>query len=66
MKRSRFFEEQLVYASRQAEASTPVSDLCRKLRVSDATFYPWKKKYAHLGGSEIRRLRQVADLSLDT
>ena len=76
MNRSKFSEEQIVYAIRQAEAGTPVGDLCRQLGVSDATFYAWKKKYAHLGVSELRRLRQleeennrlkrlVADLSLD-
>jgi len=76
MKRSKFSEEQIVYAIRQAEAGTPVGDLCRQLGVSDATFYAWKKKYAHLGVSELRRIRQleeensrlkrlVADLSLD-
>jgi putative transposase len=76
MKRSKFSEEQIVYAIRQADAGTPVGDLCRQLGVSDATFYAWKKQYAHLGVSELRRLRQVeeenrrlkrlvADLSLD-
>ena len=76
MKRSKFSEEQIVYAIRQAEAGTPVTDVCRQLGISDATFYAWKKKYAHLGVSELRRLRQleeentrlkrqVADLSLD-
>jgi putative transposase len=76
MKRSKFSEEQIVYAIRQADAGTPVGDLCRQLGVSDATFYTWKKTYAHLGVSELRRLRQVeeensrlkrlvADLSLD-
>ena len=76
MKRSTFSEEQIVYAIRQAESGTPVGDLCRQLGVSDATFYAWKKKYAHLGVSELRRLRQVeeensrlnrlvTDLSLD-
>jgi putative transposase len=76
MKWSTFSEEQIVYAIRQAEAGTPVGDLCRQLGVSDATFYAWKQKYAHLGVSELRRLRQVeeeisrlkrlvADLSLD-
>ena len=76
MKRSKFSEEQIVYAIRQAEAGTPVGDHCRQLGVSDATFYVWKKKYAHLGVSELRRLRQleeensrlkqlVADRSLD-
>lgn len=76
MKRSKFSEEQIVYAIRQAESGTPVGDLCRQLGVSAATFYAWKKKYAHLGVSELRRLcqleeensrlkRLVADLSLD-
>ncbi|MEP6958052.1 MAG: transposase, partial [Nitrospirota bacterium] len=44
MKRSTFSEEQIVCAIRQAEAGTPVGDLCRQLGVSDATFYAWKKK----------------------
>jgi putative transposase len=75
MKRSTFSEEQIVYAIRQAESGNPVGNLCRQLGVSDATFYAWKKEYAHLGVSELRRLRQleeensrlkrlVADLSL--
>ena len=76
VKRSKFSEEQVVYALRQEEAGTAVDDVCRQLGVSRATFYAWKKKYAHLGVSELRRLRQfeeentrlkrlVADLSLD-
>jgi putative transposase len=76
MKRSKFSEEQIAYALRQAESGTPVGDVCRQLGVSEATFYTWKKKYAHLGVSELRRLRQledenarlkrlVADLTLD-
>jgi transposase-like protein len=58
MKRSRFSEEQIVYAIRQAESGAPISDLCRQLRVSEATFHTWNKKYPHLGVSELRRLRQ--------
>ena len=76
MKRSKFSEEQIVYAIRQAESDTPIGDVCRQLDVAEQTFYAWKKKYAHLGVSELRRLRQVeeenarlkrlvADLSLD-
>lgn len=61
MKRSKFSEEQIAYALRQAEGGTPVADVCRQLGVSEATFYLWKKKYAHLGVSELRRLRQVED-----
>jgi putative transposase len=76
MKQSQFSQEQVVYAIRQAESGTPIGDLCRQLGVSESTFYTWKKKYAHLGVRELRRLRQVeeenarlkrlvADLSLD-
>jgi len=76
MKRSKFSEEQVAYALRQAESGTPVGDVCRQSGVSEATFYQWKKKFAHLGVSELRRLRQledensrlkrlVADLTLD-
>ena len=76
MNRSKFSEEQSVYAIRQAEAGTSVGDLSCQLGVSEAFFYSGKKKYAHLGVSELRRLRQleeknsllkrlVADLSLD-
>ena len=61
MKRSRFSEEQIAFALRQAESGTPVADVSRQLGVSEATFYLWKKKYAHLGVSELRRLRQVED-----
>jgi putative transposase len=76
MKKSRFTEEQIAYALRQAESGTAVADVCRQLGVSEATFYVWKKKVAHLGTNEMRRLRQledennrlkrlVADLTLD-
>lgn len=76
MRKSRFTEEQIAMALRQAEAGTPVEEVCRKLGVSQATFYRWKRKYGGLGVSELRELRQlreenrklkglVADLSLD-
>lgn len=61
MKKSRFTEEQIAYALRQAESGTPVADVCRQLGVSEASFYVWKKKYATLGVSEIRELRQLRD-----
>jgi putative transposase len=76
MRKSRFSEEQITMALRQAEAGTPVEDVCRKLGVSQATFFRWKKRFGSLGVPEIRELRQlrdenrklkqlVADLSLD-
>src|SRR5438270_7359738 len=61
MKKSKFTEEQITYVLRQADAGTPVSDVCRSIGVSEATFYVWKKKYASMGVSELRRLRQLED-----
>jgi putative transposase len=75
MKKSRFTEEQVIYALRLAESGTLVTDVCWKMGISEATFYVWKKKYASLGVAELRQLRQlqedgrlkrlVADLTLD-
>ena len=76
MRKSRFNEEQITMALRQAEAGTTVESICRKLGISEASFYRWKKRYGSLGVPEIRELRQlrdenkklkglVADLSLD-
>ncbi len=45
MKKSRFTEEQIVFALKQAELGTSVPEVCRKLCISDATFYTWRKKY---------------------
>ncbi len=76
MKKTRFTQEQIAYALRQAEAGTPVEEITRKMGVCEASFYRWKKKYSGMGVSELRRLKQleeenrklkrlVADLSLD-
>ncbi|MEM9686623.1 MAG: IS3 family transposase [Bacteroidota bacterium] len=76
MKRSKFTESQIVFAIKQSESGVRVSEVCRKMGISEATFYNWKKKYGGLGVSELRRLKQleeentrlkqlVADLSLD-
>jgi len=43
MKKSRFTEEQIAFALRQAESGTAVEEICRKLRVSQQTFYRWKQ-----------------------
>jgi putative transposase len=56
-----FSEEQIVYALRQAEGGTPVVEVCRKLGVTEQTFYRWKRKFAGMGIAELRRLRQVED-----
>jgi putative transposase len=76
MPRKRHPEEKIVYALRQAEAGKKVSDICREMGVSQQAFYSWRRRYAGLGLSDLRELRQlreenrklktlVADLTLD-
>lgn len=76
MPRKAHSEEQIMTALRQAEAGKKVSDVCRELGVSQQAFYTWKRRYAGLGLTELRELRQlreenrklktlVADLTLD-
>ena len=76
MKRSKFSEAQIAFVLKQADDGTPIGEVCRKAGISEATFYNWRKKYAGLMPSEMKRLRQleeenaklkrlVADLSLD-
>lgn len=76
MKKSKYTEEQIAFALKQAETGTTVQEIIRKMGISEQTFYNWKKKYGGLGPSELRKLKQleeenrqlkrmVADLSLD-
>ena len=76
IKKSKFTKAQIAFALKQAETGTRVDEICRKMGISEATFYIWKKKFGGLGITELRRLRQleeensklkqiVADLSLD-
>jgi putative transposase len=76
VRKSKFSEAQITMALRQGEAGTPVAEICRKMGVSQQTFYTWRRKFAGMGVAELRELRQlreenrklkglVADLSLD-
>ena len=76
MKKSQFTEQQIAFALHQAETGTSVDEVCRKMGISEQTFYQWKKRYGGLMPSEVRRLKQleeenarlrclVSDLSLD-
>jgi transposase len=51
MKKSRYTEEQIAFALKQNEVGRSVAEICRKLGISEATFYKWKQKYAGLGPS---------------
>lgn len=48
MKKSKFTEEQIIFALKQAELGTSVLEVCRKMGISEATFYIWKKNMAVL------------------
>lgn len=74
--KKRFTEAQIAFALRQAASGTPVAEICRKMNVSEPTFYRWKKQFAGMDVSDIRHLKQledenrrlkrlVADLTLD-
>ena len=76
MPKKSFTEEQIVAALREAEGGTPIVEVCRKMGVTETTFFRWRKQFAGLGIAELRRVRQleeenrrlktlVADLTLD-
>jgi putative transposase len=76
MKASSFSDAQKAFIIKQGEDGTPVAEICRKAGISQATYFNWKKKYAGLLPTEMKRLKQledenarlkkiVADLTLD-
>ncbi len=76
MPKPKFTQEQIAYTPKQAEGGTAVAEVCRKVGITEQTFYLWKRKFAGMGIAELRRLKQleeenkklkslVADLTLD-
>lgn len=76
MKRSKFTEEQIAFALKQNELGVPINEICRRLGISEQTFYRWKSKYGGMLPSDVKRLKQleeenrklkqmIAELSLD-
>lgn len=61
MRKSKYTEEQIAMALRQAKVGTPVGEICRKLQVTETTFYRWKKKFGGLGVPELWELLQLRD-----
>jgi putative transposase len=49
MRNSRFSEEQIAYALRQVESGVPATEVCRKMGVSEQTFYLWKRRFGGMG-----------------
>lgn len=76
MKKSKLSETQIITMLSEAQAGLAVTDLCRKYKISSATYYKLKSKYAGMSVSELKRLRELeaenrrlktmyADISLD-
>lgn len=76
MKKSRYTEEQIAFILKQVELGAAVADVCRKMGITEQTFYRWKSKYGGMMPSDVKHLKQleeenaklkklVAELSLD-
>ena len=61
MKKSRYSPEQIAFALRQAESGTQVTEVCRKMGISEQTFYRWKRRFVGMGVSEVRRLKVLEE-----
>jgi len=61
MRRKKCNEEQIIQVLKEGEAGAPVSELCRKYGMSDASYYTWKAKYAGLSVSELKRLKSLEE-----
>jgi len=57
VRKSKFTEDKIAFALKQNELGISIDEVCRKMGISEATFYVWKKKYSGIGPSELRRLR---------
>lgn len=61
MKQSRFTDSQIMVILKQAEAGTPVSELCREHGMSSASFYKWRAKYGGMDASMMARMKELED-----
>lgn len=61
MKKSKFSDSQIMSILKQAEAGTPVPELCREHGMSTATFYKWRAKYGGMDTSMMARLKELEE-----
>ena len=61
MKKSRYSDSQIIAIIKQAEAGTPVPELCREHGMSSASFYKWRSKYGGMDTSMIKRMKELED-----
>ena len=61
MKKSKYTDSQILAILKQAEAGTPVPELCREHGMSTATFYKWRAKYGGMDASLMARLKELEE-----
>jgi putative transposase len=61
MKKSRFTDSQILAVLKQAEAGSPVPELCREHGISSATFYKWRSKFGGMDASLMARMKELED-----
>ncbi|EAR07398.1 hypothetical protein MED297_03457 [Reinekea sp. MED297] len=61
MKKSRFSESQIISILKEGDSGMKIEELCRKLGISNATYYNWKSKYGGMEASDIKRLRELEE-----
>ena len=61
LKKSRFTDSQIIALLKQAQAGTPVSELCREHGISSATFYKWRSKYGGMEASMVSRMKELEE-----
>ena len=61
MKKSRFTDSRIIAVLKQAQAGTPVPELCREHGISSATFYKWRSKFGGMDASMVSQLKELQD-----
>lgn len=61
MKKPGFTDEQIIAALKEVEAGMKVQEICKKLGISDTTFYKWRAKYRPKQDTDMRRLKQLEE-----